>query len=295
MNIPNQEPPNIKKEKCCLLCCPQPWWKIIVCVILGLLVVVGGVCVGIQVGKKQASSLEICKQDLDCVLAIDEKDCCRCPKAVNKKDLEKNKNLIKYPLEQWQEWPMVDLPECRDVVCKPCASNPWAVCLDELCTVATSRDQTETWKTYTHEECGFQIKYPADFAEYQEAGDIYIERYISDERNISIRIDLVYPEDEEIKEILSLKEGDKINIGAPVGSKDRYIERIQNRKIDDQFVSQYKGNFCLIDSPCLADSVTWYVYFKGKSNYCRIFMDDRALEENRGIFNLILSTFKFLD
>ena len=119
-----------------------------------------------------------CQTDSDCVLVRNIKQCCSCPQAVNKEELEKNKDLLKFPHLTLE---MIPTPPggCKDKICSPCPEWSKAICVSGICKEAaedqvvvnetpaptSSPDLTAGWKTYTNTKYGFSLKYPSDWSE----------------------------------------------------------------------------------------------------------------------------------
>lgn len=140
-------------------------WKILGGV-LGIFVLAGAVFGAYKLGqlsRPKTKAVEIsCQEDSDCVLVIDKGGCCSCPTAVNKSELDRNKNLRIFLPEEMEEAQEVR-PECKNIICSPCAFWNKAVCVSGVCRGAYEESESPTadWKTYTNKEHGFSIKYPS--------------------------------------------------------------------------------------------------------------------------------------
>ena len=80
-----------------------------------------------------------CQQDSDCVLAINLNECCSCPAAYLKADVEKNESLAIYEHGKDYRNRKYNTGEvCSDVACSPCP-NPYMYdlkCIEGQCKIA---------------------------------------------------------------------------------------------------------------------------------------------------------------
>lgn len=105
-----------------------------------------------------------CQNDSDCVLMINTKGCCHCPYPIPITKLGKNPDLIKYPMVE-----EIVLPTCPGVACEPCAPISKAKCENKKCVLKEEYPSPAPlpigeWKTYTNNEFGYEIKYPASWS-----------------------------------------------------------------------------------------------------------------------------------
>lgn len=258
----------------------------------------GLVYAGMQIGKKQSQisvlptpiptevlvptspvSTPDCQGDSDCVLVMNIKKCCSCPFAVNKEELEKNKDLIKWPKITLEEIPTPP-GGCKDIVCSPCPRWDKAVCESGVCKeiadLTPTLDSTVGWKTYTYPSKtgeSYAVKYPSSWTTLEAGGveGISVE-FKSDNGigSVSIFRSNKYnkePIDQWLidkKIISSLAEAQDINVGDVVGKK----------------LIQHKEG--------LGDVYLPY------DQYLFIFTN-QLNSANQSVFNQILSTFKFLE
>lgn len=110
--------------------------------ILGVFVLVGAVFSAYRLYKSTE-----CVKDSDCVLVVGRNQCCYCPKAVSRKTLKINKNLVEYEfaVHHYSEL-MPDF--CKVLECRPC--EPFfesAVCVNGKC-LGKIKEETEREKVF---------------------------------------------------------------------------------------------------------------------------------------------------
>lgn len=296
----------------------------ILLMVLGLILAGCLVYAGYKLGRlyrEPAKAQRIdCQSDSDCVLVTNKKDCCSCPTPVNKEELEKNKDLIKWPKITLE---VIPTPPggCKNVVCSPC---PWwnkAICESGVCKGAADlsptpspfistptpdlyteqgRKATAGWKTYTNTKYGFLIKYPTNFEFLESAlmGDFivdftWIKENIGHKPGISIRvINTVGPAWISVRDYFEKQFLNK-DIGVLQGDKGKttILEKTSLdgaeavKQVEEAIPGAGTENFYAL---CV------YAYKNNRVHkLCNYAVDRDTALKNEEIFDQILSTFRF--
>jgi len=304
---------------------PKKSFLIIFLVILGLILAGGLVYAGMQIGKKQSQIPVVptptvvpeelqgfsCQSDLDCVLARNIKQCCSCPFAANNEELEKNKDLIKWPKITLEEIPTPP-GGCKDIACSPCPYWSKAICVSGICkevaedqvvvvketpTPTPDSDLMAGWKTYTNKENGIEFKYPPEWEAKALPGwtlNVFLESHPFEipkatEFMTSIQV--------EFNEVMNTITNEKYFQEKTLEEGTKRIESLYDPKTMTRSDLVVGGKKAVQISGLWGPGMLEGRYFKETL----IQMEDKLLivsltnKEFEDIYNQILSTFKFLD
>jgi len=251
-----------------------------------------------------------CQTDSDCVLVRNIKQCCSCPQAVNKEELEKNKDLLKFPHLTLE---MIPTPSggCKDKICSPCPEWSKAICVSGICKEAaedqvvvnetpaptSSPDLTAGWRTYINKENGIEFKYPPEWEAKALPGwtlNVFLESHPFEipkatEFMTSIQV--------EFNEVMNTITNEKYFQEKTLEEGTKRIESLYDPKTMTRSDLVVGGKKAVQISGLWGPGMLEGRYFKETL----IQMEDKLLivsltnKEFEDIYNQILSTFKFLD
>jgi len=261
-----------------------------------------------------------CQTNSDCVLAQSlEKDaCCHCPFAVSNTELEKNKDLIKWPKITLEEIPTPP-GGCKDIVCKPCAYFPKASCLKQKCTVISSElmptptlealatptpDPMVGWKTYTNTKYGYTVKYPEGW-EANRGPENLSDKELALQRDIDFYDPNLPSEDPGTGLNIRVNELEAMGANRNCSNLDDCFiktfswltESTTINKIPSTFLDQPAVTFTYHRGTKLYNQSWKYIYFIYKENAYNIHISTNTTREKTvfGFFDQIISTIKFLN